>query len=94
MDGHKTESQVTESTGEVGSPQCAPKETGSSVSRPQCPSVLHQFTFERFKREKRKEKREKRKEKREKRKREREREKERERERKRERERERVRERK
>ena len=37
MDGHKTESQVTESTGEVGSPQCAQKESGSRVSRPQCP---------------------------------------------------------
>ena len=47
MDGHKTESQVAESTGEVGSPQCARKESGIRVSRPQCPSVCHQFTKER-----------------------------------------------
>ena len=45
MDGHKTETQVTESTGKVGSPQCARKESGSRVSRPQCPSVCHQFTL-------------------------------------------------
>ena len=30
---------------EVGSPQCARKESGSRVSRPQCPSVCHQFTL-------------------------------------------------
>ena len=45
VDGRKTESQVTESTREVGSPQCARKESRSRVSRPQCPSVCHQFTL-------------------------------------------------
>ena len=45
VDGHKTEPQVTESSGEVVSPQCARKESGSRVSRPQCPSVCHQFTL-------------------------------------------------
>ena len=55
MDGHKTESQVTESTGEVGSPQCARKESGSRVSRPKCPSVCHHFTETEREREKEKE---------------------------------------
>ena len=50
-DGHKTESQVTECTGEVGSPNCAQKESGSRVSRPQCPSVCHQFTRREARRE-------------------------------------------
>ena len=40
-DGHKTQSQVAESTGEVGSPQCARKEPGSLRSRSLCPSVCH-----------------------------------------------------
>ena len=45
MDGHKTETQVTESKGKVGSPQCARKESGRRVGRTQCPSVCHQFTL-------------------------------------------------
>ena len=45
MDGHKTETQATESSGKVGSPQCAREESGSRVSRPQCPSVCHDFTW-------------------------------------------------
>ena len=35
---------VTESTGEVGSPQCVRKESGSLRSRPQCPSMCHVTT--------------------------------------------------
>ena len=40
----KTQSQVAESTREVGSPQCARKESGSLRSRSQCPSLCRMST--------------------------------------------------
>ena len=40
-----TQSQVTEGTRKVGSPQCAWKETRSLRSRPQCPSMCHLSTL-------------------------------------------------
>ena len=60
----------TESTGKIGSPQCARKESGSRVSRPQSPSVCHQFTESESKRARAREKREERGEREEKKKRE------------------------
>ena len=44
-DGHKTQSQVIESTRGDGSPQCGQKETGNLRSRSQCPSVCHMSTL-------------------------------------------------
>ena len=43
-DGHQTQSQVTDRAGEVGSPQCAWKESGSLKSHSQCPSMCRLST--------------------------------------------------
>ena len=44
-DGHKSQSQVTESTRDVGSQKCARKESGSLRGRSQCPSMCHMSTL-------------------------------------------------